>query len=687
MKLKKTAPLLILACVALLVFVANLGVRGPMIQADEGSYLANAAALAGFPNDLENSYRAGYSILIAPAFWLAETPQGIWLAVKAINAILFALSVAGLWLAARQLSPATDNKSRALAVVLVSLYPMWLVTSGYSFAQIAFVPVFMFMFLTFLHSISGGMRAWIGLGLISGFLYWIHPTAIAPITGVLAGSAYITFSRRSFGLFGGLLLGLVPMLLIYQLGVVPWLHSQMSISGLPPLLQDSGLVELLAAMVSFDGLHAVITHMGGQLFYLSVGTVGLLWLGLFSLTPWAQGSDLPEQHSVHQKPAMALFIGISLFGVMGMAAFMNAAIPMTEHRLDQWLHGRYVEGVIAPILLLGVLMPSFRKLLWVVPIALLCAFLLWIDLAEYTRVDPFNISAFWQNFWLREQGLWAWLAAGSGLVVLVALLPKRLAMLVVGIVFAFSGYLQIDWHKTKSEEAVSRWNAALLIKEQFPPGSCVGFDDTDLDSDDKRDFWFDSGFILFDYALKRMTSEQWNESCDGPFLGFQNELEIEGTQVYPLALSHLGGPKAWARGLPPAGLMPISWDGKAPVSSQVGSITGSGIKSDGRTGFLLYGPYKPVMAGTYEFQVSGWVESNGHQIEVDVSDIRSGQVFARFRGLGNLRGATDSRLLKSQIVFREDVKELEVRIHVEEDADVYIDGYSLKLIANDADAQ
>lgn len=684
--MKKTTVLLILATLTLGVFIANLGVRGPMVQAEEGAYLANAAAVAGYSNDLENNYHAGYSMMLAPAFWLGQTPQGVWITVKLINAILFALTVAGLWLTAVRLSPARDPLGRVLAVGLAALYPMWLVTAGYAFAQIAFVPVFLFMFLSYLQAISGGMKAWVSLGVLSGLLYWIHPLAVAPILAVVTGGAYVAVSRRSFGLFAMLLLSIVLMVLVYRFGLDPWLNSQMNMSGLPPVLADPGLLELIASQVSFDGLHAVITHMAGQLFYLSAGTVGLLWLGLFALIPWTKDSVASDQKSPLKRPAIALFAGISLFGVIGLSALLNASVPIGEHRLDHWISGRYAEGVIAPLLLLGALTPSFRKIMWVIPIAVLCAMVLWIDFTAYTHAAPFNIPAFWQDFWLRESGLWTWLAAACGLFVLVALPPKRIGMLIMGLVFVYSAYLQLAWHKTASEGAVNRWNAALQIREHFEPGTCVGFEPTGIDSHDKRVFWFDFGFVLFDYQMERMNAEEWNEKCDGPFLSYQDEPGLEDAEVYPLALSHRGGPEAWARGLPPAGFQPISWDGEAQIASQVGHHTGSGMQSDGRAGYLIYGPYEPIMAGSYEFQITGRVESGGNEIEVDVSDIRSGKTFARYKGLGNLRGSNDSRLLKSRITLRNDVSELEVRVHVEEEVDVYIDGYSLKLIAPDGDA-
>ena len=74
---ERLAALVLAMALGLGVFVLNLPVKGPMIQADEGSYLANAAAIAGFPNDMASSYHAGYSFLIAPAFRLTARCIGL----------------------------------------------------------------------------------------------------------------------------------------------------------------------------------------------------------------------------------------------------------------------------------------------------------------------------------------------------------------------------------------------------------------------------------------------------------------------------------------------------------------------------------------------------------------------------------------------------------------------------------
>ena len=275
--------------------------------------LPNAAAIAGFPNDMAGSHHAGYSLLIAPAFRLASTPGGIWTAVKAINAALYALIILGLWLVAKQLRPDISPNKRFAATILISLYPMWVVMAGYSFAQIAFAPLFIFIFLIYLRSIDGAAGTWIILGLLSGFLYWIHPTGAAPCIALAISSSYITWHRRNYASLVLLLLSLIAMILIYKFGLTPWLHGHMDISGAGATKHYPGLSKIVASLMTTSGIKEILARIAGQFFYLTVGTVGLIWLGLFTLTGTAARSPLrKESDLLFRDRAIAILSWLSL---------------------------------------------------------------------------------------------------------------------------------------------------------------------------------------------------------------------------------------------------------------------------------------------------------------------------------------------------------------------------------------
>jgi len=544
---------------SLAVFLSNYFVQGPIIQADEGSYIAGAAALAGFRNDMAGSYHTGYSMLLSPAFLVADTPGRAWTLVKAINSILFFMTVVGLWLTAKYLKPEMPGRKRLAAVMLVSLYPMWVTMAGYAFAQNAFVPFFLLVFLCFLQSISGGVGSWVVLGLASGFLYWVHPTAVAPLIAVSISAAYITWSRRNFMALISLILTITVMVLIYKFGVTPWFHEQMTISGFGAQLHYPDVSLLLATFTTIDGMIELIARMAGQLFYVTVGTVGLIWLGLFDLTERALKKSRPRCTDAELKErGIAIFLWLTILGTVAVSAMMLTSLPEAAGaRLDQWMYGRYLESMIAPILLVGVFSSSFRKIYWAIPLALLLALLLSFGLDDYIHTAPFNISAFWQEFFLREEGLWIWLVAGCTLMIIVASLPRTLGILLIAAIFSFSNYLQIQWHVDNSDAVSNRWDAAKIIRDQYEPGTCVGFDHSGIDSYRKHVYWFDFGLILFDYDLKRISFDQWLKTCDGPLLSYDMDLEERGPVVYPIVVSSDGGPSAWIKGRAPSSIYPM----------------------------------------------------------------------------------------------------------------------------------
>ncbi|HPC04052.1 MAG TPA: hypothetical protein PKY58_08575 [Syntrophales bacterium] len=540
------------ALLSLIVFAVNWPVVGPTIQSDESCYLANAAAMAGFRNDLASSFHGGYSLLIVPAFLVAGKPAEIWTAIKAINAGLYFIIVLCLWGIAKEIAQNLTMGRRLSAVALVSLYPMWVIMAGYSFSQIAFVPVFLLLFLFFLRSVEGGGTARFALiGILAGFSYWIHPTGLVVVMSVWMSAAYAAWIRRSFREILVLSLTATAMVLAYRYGVMPWLQGRMTISGLPPRLHYPGLARLLSPLWTIEGVKKILAHTGGHLFYLSIGTIGLIWLGILSLYARAfSGRDKHQETFLLKDKAAALFLFLSLSGMLALSVLLFSTFG--QHRLDHWMYGRYAESVVAPVLLAGALRTTYRDILWAVPAAAVCAALLSFGLYGYGNTARFNMPAFWQDFFsLRDAGLWAWLVAGCIPIALAGLLPRRATVLLITAVFVFSASLQILWHIAAAHSASARGAAADFIRNRFPPGSCVAFDHAGINSYERHIFWFDFGFILFDFELKRISGDRWYKSCDGPLFTYDTELDSKIPGVYPLAVSSQGGPWVWVKGRPP----------------------------------------------------------------------------------------------------------------------------------------
>ena len=533
------------ACaLSLVVLVANNPVPGPMIQADEGSHLANAAAIAGFFNDMASSYHAGYSILIAPAFFISQGSDEIWFAVKVINASLFFILFMALYWVSYLIKPDISPWFRLSAVGTVSLYPMWVVMSGYAFSQIAMAPAFVIVFGILLSALAGKKWCWWALGPLAGFLYWIHPTGIvAGIAASIVAVFYGIYRRNYFSMF------LVPlsfflMILGYRYGFSPWLQNRMLSSGLSVSLHYPESLQLLKVLGSWAGLHEITTRLNGHLFYLTIGTIGIFWLGFYSLIrdSWFL-SEFAERGDQIKLRFVTFFSVITVFGVLILSVLLFSSSP-DANRLDHWMYGRYVEAFIAPILLIGLVNKSYKFLLWTIPAVFIFGLVLWIGIEPYTHVAKMNISAFWQDFYLQEKGIFSWIVSGAILIFFAALMPRKLATLLFICIFVFASYLQICWHVNSANNISYRLVAANDIKSLFPHGTCVGFDHSKIDSYNKSVYRFDYSFVLYNYGLQRMSYDHWWNNCDGPLFTYDFNHPEVGNQAFPVTISPRKGPIA-----------------------------------------------------------------------------------------------------------------------------------------------
>jgi len=127
---------------------------------------------------------------------------------------------------------------------------------------------------------------------------------------------------------------------------------------------------------------------------------------------------------------------------------------------------------------------------------------------------------------------------------------------------------------------------------------------------------------------------------------------------------------------------PLIYRGEDTTLSQVGKHNGTGMETDNRAGYLMYGPYKSMQAGEYTLQMTGKIIANASDVVVDVIHNKSAKTYAQFNGLGGDKSSLPSNniLLEEKVTLDEDVSALEIRVYVNKDTDLVVNGYSLRLI-------
>ena len=118
--------------------------------------------------------------------------------------------------------------------------------------------------------------------------------------------------------------------------------------------------------------------------------------------------------------------------------------------------------------------------------------------------------------------------------------------------------------------------------------------------------------------------------------------------------------------------------------SQVGrreNVPGQSLpltRTDGRAGYLLYGPYFPLSSGEYILTIQGQVRAAEDKVIIDVVSALGGTTLARYQGLGHYTGADGTIDLKEKVSISQDHDAVEIRILVAEDVDLTINDYSLR---------
>jgi len=317
--------------------------RGPIIHPDELGYLDNARYFAhgGFRPDTE--YYPGYSLLLVPVWLVAHDPLTIYRAALAVNAVLSGLGGWVTWLVVGRVAPSVNPRARIAVAAIVSLYPPGLLYSNLAMAECLVITLFGLVVLaTALAVRTRRARAWCLLGTLAGLLTLAHPRGLAVVLAVaLLAGLLLRPIRAHARAWAGLAVGLGASLALTRV-LVGATRGPLA-NGFPAYSPNG----ILHKSLSLHGAASLVWELGGQFFYLSVATVGLLPLGLY-----LAGRDTARVVRGERSVAVIVrsFLGVSFVGVWVLSSlFMNLG-----ERVDKLVYGRYNDAIALPLVALAV---------------------------------------------------------------------------------------------------------------------------------------------------------------------------------------------------------------------------------------------------------------------------------------------------------------------------------------------
>jgi len=673
---------------------------GPAYLSDEVGYLTKAAALAGYNLDFPSSWHAGYSLLLAPIFYLSGSPFEAWRYVQIFNSLLLAASFIFLHLILLRLFPKIEKKYVLIASLGASLYPTWIVMTGYSFATLAIMFFYILLIYAWISLKNNKFRQVI-LSLLAAFLYWIHPTGIIVFLSLCTVYSFQVLKSKGFNsekwfcLISHILIS-GTLIVFYKFGMHIYLQNIMTAEGYTPTGHYPSVINVLKKTLSLDFWLVFSVMMSTQLLGVIIATLGTVsYALLFCMNYLFSTRAQPLADNTIESKQIFMFLIATTFGVLilGSLSFSHSVAP---ERIDLWIYGRYLEPYIYPLIGIGLIIIREKKWRYI-SICIVAALFFVSYISGYSpsgHVNAVNIPSFWPYALYPDEGFKYWLLLGSLIVIIINILGLKFLLvcafpiIFISVISATTFHQNILSYYSKPDPVI------YFIESNYQKGDCIGFDSVNENSGipERRNLL---AFYLYKYGFRRYELTDWMTDCNGIFITQRNIINLPENLLVFAYNSHTGISLIAQN----QDINYLNFDalentnyyydnsGESPCLygrcihlsandlgrfSQVGYVSSDGLHTKGLDGFLFFGPYSKMPAGDYKVNIS-ITPKNNFSVIVDI---------VTHKGTTNHHEEIFILSLTDQTVefsfrLKESVEDLEVRMRVRADADLSINSLSV----------
>ena len=328
--------------------LASFLAPGPVVQADEGSYLLNAAAIAGLleRSALVRDYYSGYSLLLTPAYFLFSDLDRIYRCVLVINALLIASLPIALYRLIALLRPELGQRWHVRAAVAASSYAPVLVLSQYAVSENALVPIYAWTLVAgTVMLLRSATSAAIVCGGLSGALFLIHARGATLALPLLFALSLPSIRNKELRW---------PTLMLWSSAVlVGALHGPLELlAGKIPGVHIAGdsLDDVLGRFRHLAAWGTATLNAAGATTYAIIASTGALVLAIRSLAPNVPTALRALTGAIAPRTAVLIACALGF----GAGILVTAAFFTPPQRADHVLYGRYVLPTLIPLLALGI---------------------------------------------------------------------------------------------------------------------------------------------------------------------------------------------------------------------------------------------------------------------------------------------------------------------------------------------
>ncbi|MDV7104209.1 hypothetical protein R3X26_07290 [Vibrio sp. TH_r3] len=495
---------------------------------DESAYWAGASALTGNKTDAFGSWTLGYSFFIWPAFYFFDSYDSILIGVKLINSIIYAFNVVLIFKLYDVLFDNGYIKSyQKFIPILFSIYPFYIIISGYVMSENVFSLVFLFLNIVLVKfHIKNSRYLLLLLSLLTALLYIVNPKAIVifiAITLTLFSSKQKPYDVIFFGII------YFFSLYIYR-EFEAILHSTASLGDIK--LHYPHIGELFSVLLDYQSVKDLFLRFSGQSLYLTLSTGGLFVIGMMMC--------FLNLYRGRRFNYYYLFLFLSVFGTQILTAMMFSLESEAATRLDHFMYGRYIEPLIAPIMILGFDAFFSKKRITNRYISSSLVVVIIMSIYFYFVFDSswgfsyVNSSSFWFYYFFDKTFDASFLIFPAALYTILLLINnKKIVISIIFASFVVSLSIYMNWHAKRSKQFSGFDNSANLIRNKAVNNTCVLYNTSGI-----KNIWdympfYHLSWRLINYSFVKGSINNAESNCSHFYFSniMINEVDIRRSHV------------------------------------------------------------------------------------------------------------------------------------------------------------
>lgn len=334
---------------------------------DEFGYWSPAAAVLGYDwseiTGLSSYYSYGYSALLTPILLFFHGAITTYRAAIILNLFLQCLSIWLFILLIKELFPDEDQNTRAIIATIAVIYPAWSFYVQTTMAESVLyfgLVLSVYLFLRFLR--KPGIVSGLLLAVILIYLYMVHMRCIGTI---IAGAVTIflwaicqkkkNFKKqvRMFFILA-LLIILFAATFVLKDRIIQILYHQTSKDVLS-WNDYSGIMFRLKKIVNLKGFSYLVKDFCGKALYMGLSTFGIAYFGIAGCVKKAYLSirKLRKRQASYNDFLWIYIFLMILFQFLVALIYLNGASAPEADRLDNFLHGRYIDFFLPILFVIG----------------------------------------------------------------------------------------------------------------------------------------------------------------------------------------------------------------------------------------------------------------------------------------------------------------------------------------------